>query len=112
MNSVLNELRMDSNRLVLTMLGDKLYGKYDAFATNRQGPKAKAPSGSVKEATKFVYDWPSGSLEALHGLYHVVVGGSPFPRRNIPGGHMTRVSVAAFDPVFVSDSSSIDSYAS
>ena len=112
MNSVLNELRMDSNRLVLTMLEDKTYGKYDAFATTRQGPKAEPPPGSVKAATKFVYSWPSGSLEALHGMYHVVVGGSPFPRRGIPGGHMTRVSVAAFDPVFVTFSPIINLNAS
>ena len=102
MNSVLNELRMDSNRLVLTMLEDPIYGQYDAFATNRSGPTAKPPPGSTKEAAAFVYDWPSGSIEALHGMYHVVVGGAPFPRHSIPGGHMTRVSVAAFDPVFVS----------
>ena len=103
MNRVLNGLRMDSNRLVLQMLQDKAYSRYDVFANNQFGaPPVDPPSGSTKEATKWIYDWPSGSIEALHGAYHVIVGGSPFPAKEIPGGHMTRVSTAAFDPVFVS----------
>ena len=103
MNRVLNELRMDSNRLVLQMLENKAYNQYEVFACNRSGePTVNPPSGSTKNATKWVYDWPSGSIESLHGAYHVIVGGSPFPAKQIPGGHMSRVPIAAFDPVFVS----------
>ena len=103
MNRVLNELRMDSNRLVLQMLENKAYSQYDVFAcSSSRKPTVNPPSGNTKKATKFVYGWPSGSIETLHGAYHVIVGGSPFPAKQIPGGHMGRVSVAAFDPVFVS----------
>ena len=85
------------------MLENKAYSLYDVFTYNRlTKPTVAPPSGSTKEATKFVYGWPSGSLEALHGAYHVIVGGSPFPAKNVPGGHMSRVPIAAFDPVFVS----------
>ena len=101
MNRVLNELRMDSNRLVLQMLGNEAYSRYDVFATNSvNSPKGIAPPGSTKEATKWIY--AKGSIEALHGGYHVIVGGCPFPAKRIPGGHMSHVPIAAFDPVFVS----------
>jgi hypothetical protein len=33
-----------------------------------------------------------GSIEALHGNYHTIIGGS--------NGHMSHPSIAAFDPVF------------
>ena len=103
MNSVLNELRMDSNRLVLTMLEDKAYNQYDLFSTNRAGVRPiPEPPTNATEAEKYVYDWPSGSVEALHGLYHVMIGGCPISQPPIPGNHMSRVAVAAFDPVFVS----------
>ena len=103
MNRVLNELRMDSNRLVLQMLGNKAYSQYDVFACNRsKNPTVNPPSGSTKKATEYIYKEASGSIEALHGTYHVIVGGSPFPAKKIPGGHMSRVPIAAFDPVFVS----------
>ena len=102
MNRVLNELRMDSNRLVLQMLGNKAYSRYDVFACNRyESPTVTPPSGSTKEATEWIYG-ASGSIEALHGAYHVIIGGSPFPAKEIPGGHMSHVPIAAFDPVFVS----------
>ena len=107
MNTVLNELRMDSNRLMLSMLEDKLYARYDAFATGRtEKGRQLIPPGTPSKATKWIYGWPSGSLEMFHGAYHVAVGGCPFPPY-IQGGHMSRVSVAAFDPVFVSFISSV-----
>ena len=100
MNQVINELRMDSNRLVLTMMEDEIYGYYDGFASGakQQNPIPEPPNQS--KATEFVRSWPSGSLESLHGMYHVLVGG--FGAYNEAGGHMSRVGVAAFDPVFVS----------
>ena len=33
-----------------------------------------------------------GSIEALHGNYHILLGGA--------NGHMSHPSIAAFDPVF------------
>ena len=107
MNQVLNELRMDSNRLMITMLNDAVYGTYDDFATGAKNPRAN-PTPKVQnptEVTKEVRDWPSGSLESLHGLYHGMLGG--FAKGvDDAGGHMSRVGVAAFDPVFVSKRSS------
>ena len=101
MNRVLNELRMDSNRLVLQMLGNEAYSRYEVFATSKyNSPRANPPPGSTKKATEWAY--AKGSIEALHGGYHVIVGGSPFPAKKIPGGHMSHVPIAAFDPVFVS----------
>ena len=103
MNRVLNELRMDSNRLVLQMLEDKAYSQYDVFACNRYSePTVTPPSGSTKKATKLVHEWCSGSIESLHNTYHVIIGGPPFPANGNHGGHMSRISISAFDPVFVS----------
>lgn len=82
MNSVLNELRMNNNRLPLQMLENKTYSQYDVFTCNCDNKSTvNPPLGSIKEATKFVYGWPSGSIEALHGAYHVIVGGCPFPAK-------------------------------
>ena len=98
MNNVLNELRMDSNRLVLTMLEDPIYFEYDTFASAGV-PVGRLPPKTDQSARAKVIR-ASGNLEALHGLYHGAIGGIGQPL--LPGGHMTRISVAAFDPVFVS----------
>ena len=46
-------------------------------------------------------------IEEDHGrLNSVMVGGYPHQNKRIGGGHVRRVSLAAFDPVFVSPSSS------
>lgn len=55
-------------------MSDKVYSQYDAFAYQHASPG------------------PSGSLEAIHGRYHVLIGGQ--------SGHMSSVPVAAFDPMF------------
>ncbi len=102
LNSVINELRMDSNRLVLTMMEDDIYNNFEIFATNASSKRTPQKPVSTKNASKR----PSGSLEAVHGFYHVMVGGYPHQNKRIGGGHMSRVSLAAFDPVFVSPSSS------
>ncbi|KAK7753914.1 hypothetical protein SLS62_004012 [Diatrype stigma] len=98
MNLVLNSLRMDSNRLALNMVGDKVYGQYESFATNKGGANSNWPNDP--SATEIMKVWPSGSLESLHGLYHGLIGGSSIPRSKGQGGHMSRVATAAFDPVF------------
>ena len=90
LNKVMNELRMDTNRLVLTMVKDPGYDRYINFATS--GTFVKTPAGPK----------PSGSLEALHNNYHVMLGGFPNPGELVGGGHMSRVPLSAFDPIFVS----------
>ena len=100
MNLVLNALRMDSNRLVLNMLVDNIYKKYETFSYSGEPPILPKDATA---AEKFAAQG-SGSLEALHGTYHGLVGGDSVPKANsgqgTPGGHMSRVPVAAFDPIF------------
>ncbi|KAF4627308.1 hypothetical protein G7Y89_g10846 [Cudoniella acicularis] len=76
LNVKLNSVREAHTGYILNMISDAVYAEYDTFATNRTG------------------DGPSGSLEGIHGKYHGFIGGEGF------GGHMSRVPVAAFDPVF------------
>jgi hypothetical protein len=87
LNQKLNSFRMDCNRLAIMMMQDDAYRIYRIFATDGSpNPKFAAPDHpDVEDA--------SGSLEALHGLYHDLIGDS---------GHMGSVAVAAFDPIFVS----------
>lgn len=96
LNKTLNELRMDANRIVLDMIGDNYYKQYDQFAT--AGRSRPAPKDLVNDKHKQAISWSwggsSGNLEGLHGLYHGLIGGMG------PGGHMSRVATAAFDPVF------------
>ncbi|KAG8527795.1 uncharacterized protein KY384_007949 [Bacidia gigantensis] len=102
-NSTINELRMDSNRLMLNMLSNKetdVYNNYDVFSTNKKGtPTVAKPPQDAKEAEKTMW-YGSGSLEALHGIYHVIIGGLPNINTKTWAGHMTQVPVAAFDPIF------------
>ena len=99
-NFVVNELRMDSNRLVIQMLSIPAYNEYKVFAMNKKSILDK-PVGEVKEAEKKVVR-ANGSLEALHNMYHLVLGGFPDILSKKWAGHMTQVPVAAFDPIFVS----------
>jgi Common central domain of tyrosinase len=85
---------MDSNRIAVTMVTNPTYADYDLFATNRAGkPTIAEPSATAPLAERMVWRW-SGSLEAIHNLYHVLIGGWP------SGGHMSQVPCAAFDPIF------------
>lgn len=61
------------------------YNKYSDFASNGP-PPPKSPDD--KRDTVPIY----GSLEGIHNQYHGIIGGF--------AGHMSRVPVAAFDPVF------------
>ncbi|KAL1639607.1 hypothetical protein SLS58_007807 [Diplodia intermedia] len=73
---VLNRDREAELRIMLDLIESAPYADYRNFATSAL---SDAPNAT------------SGSLEDLHGSYHVNVGGA---------GHMSRVPVAAFDPVF------------
>jgi tyrosinase len=75
MNTAINQNRESGTGQILNMITDPAYNQWDAFSTDEAG---LTPT--------------SGSLEDIHGNYHVIIG-------NIPG-HMSQVAVAAFDPVF------------
>jgi len=113
LNSILNAMRMDTNRLALTLMGDNVYREYDVFACNKKPEKrnehrvpAPKPEDKVlqTDSGQTAQNSASGSLEALHNLYHVLIGGSgKLDLRNPQGkkgGHHSRVAVAAFDPIF------------
>ncbi|KAK8085550.1 hypothetical protein PG997_006821 [Apiospora hydei] len=105
LNQVLNTLRMDSNRLALAFLLSEAYNDWDLFASNST-PKEGYTSDT--EAGDYMKLKASGSLESLHNLYHGLIGGNPKIQRGANeeilvgggGGHMSKVSTAAFDPVF------------
>ena len=100
-NIILNSLRMDTNRVALHMMGDPAYDDYDTFACIRDQhlPFPSETDGKKGKQAHEIWDAASGSLEALHGLYHGLIGG--FNIKGIKtGGHMTEVPVAAFDPIF------------
>ena len=82
------------------MLSDKAYDEYDVFASSLV---SKPPPKDATKAEKFEVQ-ASGSLEALHGMYHGLIGGDNVPGSgatgNAVGGHMSRVPTAAFDPIF------------
>ena len=94
LNAVLNALRMDSNRLMVGMLINPTYKNYEVFATN-----GEPVLDETTDATRFLTgdrpeDSPSGSLEAIHGTYHGLIGGSSVPNaqpkhRSEAGGHMS-----------------------
>ena len=98
MNIVLNNLRMDTNRLILHMLHSSVYNKYDDFASNGAPQKPTSPRSNTKTEI-FVWEGASGSLEDIHGMYHGLVGGMAIAKLSA-GGHMSRVPIAAFDPIF------------
>ena len=75
MNLALNKNRESGTGQSLNMIKDPSYDLWDAFSTDTAG---LTPT--------------SGSLEDIHGNYHVLIGDT--------FGHMSQVPVAAFDPVF------------
>lgn len=113
LNRVLNTLRMDSNRIAVAFLLEEPYATYDVFASNscpKKGYTSDTEEGKYMEEKK-----ASGSLESLHNLYHALIGGNATIKRGGKeetlvgggGGHMSQVSTAAFDPVFVSTAPSL-----
>lgn len=92
LNTVLNEVRMDSNRVALLMLSKlEQYRDYDSFACAGAEVGEEPPENEKERHLMWEY---SGSLEQIHNIYHGLIGGLG------PGGHMSRVPTAAFDPIF------------
>jgi tyrosinase len=79
-SAAMNEVREESIRLSLLFIENGAYSNYETYATN--GTTAR---------DQFDGQTASGSLESVHGNYHVFIGGS---------GHMSSVPTAAFDPIF------------
>lgn len=85
-NTTLKRLKDSTLRLALIFMEEGPYANYQVFGYEglaMTNPKFK---DFAKE-----FDDALGSLEALHGNYHVMIGGA---------GHMGHVPVAAFDPIF------------
>ena len=79
LNQTLNKDREPAVSVLLSMIAnDPGYGFYEVFAMNGRD------QGTI-EKNRFA------SLESLHNAYHGNIGS---------GGHMGRVPVAAFDPIF------------
>lgn len=93
LNKTLNEFRMDANRYLLDLISQPYYKSYDIFATQGRpgGSGRSAPKDKVHPQASTNAFGSSGSLESMHGLYHGLCGS---------GGHMGRVAVAAYDPIF------------
>lgn len=100
MNAVLNKVREDQLRASLVMIEDGVYNNFNVFAYS---------GVPVEQRPKNVLNRPTGSLEALHGGYHVYVGGfsGDGNDRNMTGS-MSVVPVAAFDPLFAIHDTQID----
>lgn len=92
MNNALNKIREDEMRTSLSFIEQGAYSDFRAFST--AGVTLK---GTDPDTGKVLQD-ATGSVEDLHGTYHVYVGG--FSGANTNTGHMSSVPVAAFDPVF------------
>jgi hypothetical protein len=113
LNGVLNSLRMDSNRLIRSLLLHDAYKEFDTFSCSR---KKETVAKGASQSAKYIAEKGSGSLESIHNLYHALIGGNaekldpPYDPKDETnrfvlgggGGHMSEVSTAAFDPIFVS----------
>lgn len=68
------------------------YTKYLDFAAERPRWRRDRNNNIMRDKKgNSIVDGPRGSLEDIHNTYHDVCGGD---------GHMSRVPVAAFDPIF------------
>ncbi|KAK8118433.1 uncharacterized protein PG998_003059 [Apiospora kogelbergensis] len=133
LNDVLNVFRMDCNRLMVRFMADDSYSAYDRFCTTRKDYESvlsdltyvkrtstDSPPDSPKDTPGGIVasDDVSGSLEGLHNLYHLLIGGNcpklkdGYPYVGRGGGHMSRVPVSAFDPIFWSHHCQIERLAS
>ena len=79
-NAAMNEIREETVRLSLLFVENGAYGDYETYASN-----------GARNVRDIDGKTASGSLESVHGNYHVFIGGS---------GHMSSVPTAAFDPIF------------
>lgn len=76
LNSKLNQMREEEVEYIMNIMSENEYGSYRVVG-DQSWTKGKGASGS---------------LEGIHGSYHDYLGGDV--------GHMGKVAVAAFDPVF------------
>ncbi|KAH7073183.1 common central domain of tyrosinase-domain-containing protein [Paraphoma chrysanthemicola] len=90
LNAVLNIVRESTTRMSLNFLERGIYQNYREFST----------VGADRERLRRP-NFPTGSLEGLHGNYHGYIGG---------GGHMGAVTTAAFDPIFWLHHCQVDRY--
>ncbi|KAI9894687.1 MAG: hypothetical protein M1814_002043 [Vezdaea aestivalis] len=90
MNKATNMRREDNTRYMLSVMTADIYTTIETFCTD-----AGTSATEMDEIS-------SGSMEALHNDYHVIVGGA--------GGHMSNVPIAAFDPIFYLHHANIDRY--
>ncbi|KAI0126190.1 hypothetical protein BJ170DRAFT_685428 [Xylariales sp. AK1849] len=98
LNSIVNELRMDSARLAVTLVTHPDYGNYEIISqTPVRGDRFEKPPTAPSESRKIeeAMSWARGSLEGIHNMYHVYLGGF-----GGMSGHVGFVPVAAFDPLF------------
>ena len=97
MNIVLNNFRMDKNRDILHILSppSEAYNQYDDFASHNT-PENPQPQKTTKIEE---FEGPSGSLESFHNEYYGLIGGMALPKIQA-GGHMSKIPVAACDPIF------------
>lgn len=80
-NAAVNEIREETVRLSLLFVENGAYADYETYAS----------AGTPTRVTDIDGKSASGSLESVHGNYHVFIGGT---------GHMASVPTAAFDPIF------------
>lgn len=91
LSAALNNQRESMISLTLNLLQNPSYNKYINFASTQarlvrvNDPRGGPPKWSLPSGD------PKGSLENLHNTYHGACGGQ---------GHMSRVPVAAYDPIF------------
>lgn len=87
-----DSVALDKQRALveLNMILNKQREPLTAYCLNMMKNYKNIPGVATNATTPFAEN--SGSLEGIHGSYHVIIGG--------PGGHMSKVPVAAFDPVF------------
>ena len=81
----------------LNLIEHGAYDDYEVFATKGTQFSGQDPKQGGKILTR-----ASGSIEGLHGTYHIMVGGwnDEAIDSKKKTGHMSSVPVAAFDPVF------------
>jgi tyrosinase len=91
LNRVLNSGREPRVELALDLLQKTSYNKYLNLASTQARRTVPGVDRDGRRVWKLPTGDPSGSLEDLHNFYHGATGGQ---------GHMARVPVAAFDPIF------------
>lgn len=107
MNQALNKIREDNLRMSLNLIEHGAYDNYEVFATKADIQPVQLqgtdPNAAPNQA-RTIFTRPSGSIEGLHGTYHIMVGGwddiAASKKQAAGSGHMSSVPVAAFDPVF------------